>query len=73
MTDARTRAALARRGRRLSLDELVAGTLLAYPVYWDWERMGYTSCEAVMQQLVNHRMFPLTLEGLDGAMKELMR
>jgi uncharacterized protein with von Willebrand factor type A (vWA) domain len=27
----------------------------------------------VMKQLVNDRMFPLTIEGLDKAMKELVR
>lgn len=43
--------ALARRQRRLTLDELVAGTLLRYPIYWDWELKGYTTCMAVLRQL----------------------
>ncbi|MFM2120430.1 MAG: hypothetical protein RL722_1898 [Pseudomonadota bacterium] len=47
--------ALARRKRRLSLDELVAGTLLRYPIYWDWELRGYTTCEAVLMTLVRIR------------------
>lgn len=47
--------AFARRRRRLSLDELVAGTLLRYPVYWDWQLKGYTSCEAVLHQIVETR------------------
>lgn len=47
--------ALARRQRRLSLDELVAGTLLRYPVYWDWDLKGYTSCEAVLHRIVETR------------------
>lgn len=48
-------AALARRRRCLSLDELVAGTLLRYPLYWDWELKGYTTCEAVLHRLVETR------------------
>ncbi len=36
--------------------------------YWDM-----TPSITMMRQLVEDRMFPLTLEGLDGAMKELMR
>lgn len=43
--------ALRRRGRPLHLDELVAGTLLRYPVYWDWTLKGYTTCMAVLCQL----------------------
>ncbi|HJU70322.1 MAG TPA: capsular polysaccharide biosynthesis protein [Paucimonas sp.] len=41
----------ARRQRRLTLDELVAGTLLRYPIYWDWDLKGYTSCEAVLHRI----------------------
>lgn len=48
-------AAFARRQRRLSIDELVAGTLLRYPIYWDWELKGYTTCEAVLHRLVETR------------------
>ena len=47
--------ALARRTRRVTLDELVAGVLLRYPLYWDWELKGYTTCEAVLQHLVEQR------------------
>ena len=36
--------------------------------HWD-----YTQSIGVMKQLVNDRMFPLTIEGLDKAMKELVR
>jgi len=35
-----------------------------------WE---YTPSIGLMKQLVNDRMFPLTIEGLDKAMKELVR
>lgn len=43
---------IARRARRLNLDELVAGTLLRYPIYWDWTLKGYTTCEAALNQIV---------------------
>jgi uncharacterized protein with von Willebrand factor type A (vWA) domain len=36
--------------------------------HWD-----YTPSIGLMKQLVNDRMFPLTIEGLDKAMKELVR
>lgn len=48
-------AALQRRQRALQLDELVAGTLLRYPLYWDWTLKGYTSCMAVLRQLQAER------------------
>jgi capsular polysaccharide export protein len=44
-----------RRTRRISLDELVAGALLHYPIYWDWTLKGYASCEGVLRQLVMAR------------------
>lgn len=44
-----------RRQRRLALDELVAGALLHYPFYWDWDLKGYTTCEAVLRRLVETR------------------
>lgn len=47
--------AFLRRKRRLSLDELVAGALLRYPIYWDWELRGYTTCEAVLRRIVETR------------------
>lgn len=48
-------AALARRTRRLSLDELVAGVLLRYPLYWDPILKGYTRCEGILRQIVETR------------------
>ena len=48
-------AALQRRSRILTLDGLVAGTLLYYPLYWDSELRGYTSCEAVLRRIVETR------------------
>jgi capsular polysaccharide export protein len=47
--------AFERRTRRLSLDELVAGALLHYPIYWDWDLKGYTTCEAVLHRIVEQR------------------
>src|SRR5690606_15655228 len=46
---------MARRTRTLSLDELVAGTLLHYPLYWDPILKGYTTCEATINQLARRR------------------
>jgi hypothetical protein len=36
----------------------------------DWE---YTQSIRIMRQLIGGRMYPLTLEGLDRAMRELVR
>lgn len=47
--------AFERRTRSLSLDELVAGALLHYPIYWDWTLKGYTTCEAVLNRIVEER------------------
>jgi capsular polysaccharide export protein len=44
-----------RRQRRLTLDELVAGTLLMYPLYYDWDLNGYTTCESVLAMIVEQR------------------
>lgn len=46
------RLPLFRRGRSLCLDQLVAGALLQYPLYWDSTLKGATSCEAVLSRLV---------------------
>ncbi|TNF54139.1 MAG: capsular polysaccharide biosynthesis protein, partial [Burkholderiales bacterium] len=54
--DRHTHPALqARRQRRLTLDELVAGALLRYPMWWDWELRGHTRCETVLQLLLLQR------------------
>jgi capsular polysaccharide export protein len=45
------RLAMARRQRRLTLDELVAGALLRYPLYWDPLLKGFTTCEAVLHDI----------------------
>jgi capsular polysaccharide export protein len=47
--------AMTRRERSLTLDALVAGALLHYPLYWDPVLKGYTTCEAVLQRLIEER------------------
>lgn len=47
--------AFERRLRRLTLNELIAGTLLRYPIYWDWDLKGYTTCEAVLNRIIETR------------------
>jgi len=44
-----------RRKRQLTLDELVAITLLRYPIYWDWTLHGYTTCEAVINRIIEQK------------------
>ena len=46
---------MVRRTRRLALDELVAGALIHYPIYWDWTLRGYSTCEAILRQIVASR------------------
>ena len=41
-----------RRLKRLSLQELIVGTLLVYPFYYDWQLGGYTDCESTLHHLV---------------------
>lgn len=50
-----TAPGLLRRTRHLHLDELVAGALLHYPLYWDKILQGYTTCEAVLNHIVAER------------------
>ncbi len=58
-------AAFQRRQRVLTLDELVAGTLLRYPLYWDWTLKGYTTCMAVLNRLLEERTALELSGGLD--------
>jgi capsular polysaccharide export protein len=44
-----------RRQRQLTLDEMVAGALLRYPLYWDPSLKGYTSCLAVLRRIKEQR------------------
>lgn len=54
-----------RRVRALSLDELVAGALLHYPVYYDWDLKCYTTCEATLHHLLQRRSDLMSRGGLD--------
>lgn len=47
--------AFKRRNKKLKLDELIAGALIHYPIYWDWDLKGYTTCEATIHHLVEQR------------------
>jgi len=44
-----------RRGRSLTLNELIAGVMLHYPIYWDWVLNGYTTCEASLRRIIQQR------------------
>ena len=61
----KTGVAFERRQRSLTLDELVAGTLLRYPIYWDWDLKGYTTCEAVLHRIVETRDALEVIGGLE--------
>jgi capsular polysaccharide export protein len=52
-------AAVPGRRRRLSLDMLTAGTLLRYPLYWDWQLQCFTTPEAVVNRLAPAAARPL--------------
>lgn len=43
------------RRRRLTLDELVAGTLLLYPRYWDAQSGGFVEVETILQRILENR------------------
>ncbi|MGY6164157.1 capsular polysaccharide biosynthesis protein [Paraburkholderia strydomiana] len=47
------------RKRSLSLDMLVAGVLIRYPIYWDRRMAMYTTPEAVVHQLARQASRPL--------------
>jgi capsular polysaccharide export protein len=52
---ARDGMAFRRRTKKLTLEQLIAGSLLHYPIYWDWDLKGYTTCEAVLHRIVEQR------------------
>ncbi len=52
---ARDGMAFRRRTKKLTLEQLIAGALLHYPIYWDWDLKGYTTCEAVLHRIVEQR------------------
>ena len=63
----RDRLPMRRRQRALDLDALVAGVLLHYPIYWDATLKGFTTCEAVIGQLVRQRDALIARRGLGAA------
>lgn len=46
------RLPIPRRSRRLGLDELVAGTLLRYPLYYSWRAHAFCTAEDMVEELV---------------------
>lgn len=44
-----------RRTRRLELDQLIAGVMLHYPLYWDWTLNGYTTCEGALHRIIQQK------------------
>ena len=46
---------ISRRHRHLSLDELVAGALLLYPRYYDWDSKSFATCEQTIDKLIAAR------------------
>ncbi len=51
----RDQIGISRRTRCLTLDELVAATLLLYPRYFDWKAGCWTDCEGTIDRLVLER------------------
>jgi len=49
------RHTIERRTRSLTLDELIAGALLVYPRYYDWENKIRVSCDTVVEKLIAKR------------------
>ena len=39
------------RKRKVSIDALVAATLILYPIYWDWETKEFSTPEAIVKKL----------------------
>ena len=48
-------SAFKRRKRKLTLEELVYGCLIKYPIYWDYEKNKKTTCEKVIRQIIKER------------------
>lgn len=47
----RDRHVLERRSRSLNINELTAGTLIMYPIYFDWTNSSFINAETVVDQL----------------------
>lgn len=46
---------ISRRTRSLTLTKLIAGALLLYPRYWDWESRGFVECETIVNRIMKKR------------------
>ena len=44
-----------RRKQKLNLLELIVGVLIRYPIYWDWNLRGYTTCEATILDIIESK------------------
>lgn len=44
-----------RRKRNLTLQELIAGTLIVYPSYYDWYLKGFVDCETIINRIIYER------------------
>lgn len=44
-----------RRKQNLSLIELMAGVLIRYPIYWDWDLKGYTTYESIILRIIEQK------------------
>jgi capsular polysaccharide export protein len=49
------RLSFPRRSRKLQLSELMAGTLLVYPRYFDWHTKSFVECETVINKIILER------------------
>lgn len=59
------RVAHPNRRRRLTLDELIAGSLLLYPRYWDSKSAGFVELETVLERIVDGRAALRPLRGTE--------
>jgi capsular polysaccharide export protein len=50
---------VARRTRRLSLDELLAGVLILYPIYVSRKNGSYTTPEEILEELAEWKVLPM--------------
>ncbi len=39
-------------GKKLSINELIAGALLVYPRYYDWDSGSFTDCESIIDKFI---------------------
>ena len=59
----------ARRNRKLKIDELIAGVMLHYPIYWDWTLNGYTTCEGALHRIIQRKSELANGEAFGGLRK----